>query len=746
MEAQKSPRGTQRGGKNPENAVGAPSDDNGEPSIRGYGVQNQRRRTQNASGHLDIAGTGGGASASGPGRGAQKRPWQMRKAIAGRDIAGGVLSIRRMEGREADTSGVACAVLKRPWWVREASAGLGISGSTVDRVDGGAGGGGASEPSVRGCRAQGRGCKQEGQGGRASKLEHKGTIPGLGCRETGLREAKIRLMQSGVARGKGKGRNGSGSKREGKQVKSAKNGTIDPEMLAVSASLYVRVPVAGRVKITSLTGSLLSGVSAQINVVVASGSATLTAVPNPSTGKHDLMINASAEVALIGKVTTGGPIKLLSLPENSWKKKKANTFYVYYCYDHIVRKITSSNVAAALPLFWRGIICKVLTTTSKARVQGEEECPTSVRRPAVIATRVESYDPAKLLRGRRGTIILVTVKRFPSSAKIIENLTATCRENLPRNPEGPKTDVTDFRGIFLPDLPPQLEFSKDERVCWKTREFGDPRIIEGPSVAIPEAQTLGKCPIIDAVAPRVRKKGREMGKVGGILEAIDERVKVAVCVKVERDDPEEVREKVYQLINLCADGGLQFYDQPGPGTVGGDKVRGGGVWEASEPKKPEIGQRSSRVTVLPTTAENVTKHMNYAKFGRIDSKSLSELTRMLSSDAMTRARESGNILEILLKFWSQSPQKPASRTRFGKFWPQKPEFRTRKWPILDLKNLKFWTTPWCSFPGPINTDSGVEVQKLWQIRQHVQQRRHRHFPTRERWRCSEEMSSEPSKR
>ncbi|KAJ7732412.1 hypothetical protein B0H16DRAFT_1468563 [Mycena metata] len=70
---------------------------------------------------------------------------------------------------------------------------------------------------------------------------------------------------------------------------------------------------------------------------------------------------------------------------------------------------------------------------------------------------------------------------------------------------------------------------------------------------------------------------------------------------------------------------------------------------------------------------------------------------------------SANMLQILFEFRSQGPQKPENRTRFGKFWPKKPEFRTRKWPILDFKNLKFRTTLWWSFPGPQIGQRGLEV-------------------------------------
>ena len=45
-------------------------------------------------------------------------------------------------------------------------------------------------------------------------------------------------------------------------------------------------------------------------------------------------------------------------------------------------------------------------------------------------------------------------------------------------------------------------------------------------------------------------------------------------------------------------------------------------------------------------------------------------------------------------------KKPNIQTRLGKFWPQKPKFRTRKWPNFDLKNPIFRTTLWWSFQAP----------------------------------------------
>ncbi|GAB1526255.1 hypothetical protein RhiTH_009422 [Rhizoctonia solani] len=91
------------------------------------------------------------------------------------------------------------------------------------------------------------------------------------------------------------------------------SGTIVPEKLAVKVSLYVSVPLAGRVKITSLEGSLNSaeGVTAKINVAVASGSAKL--FTKDEGGKHALYINAQVKVQLVGTKTVPDT-RLLLLP------------------------------------------------------------------------------------------------------------------------------------------------------------------------------------------------------------------------------------------------------------------------------------------------------------------------------------------------------------------------------------------------------------------------------------------------
>ncbi|KAJ7448529.1 hypothetical protein FB451DRAFT_1567226 [Mycena latifolia] len=91
-------------------------------------------------------------------------------------------------------------------------------------------------------------------------------------------------------------------------------GTLDPADLSVAASLYVRVPVAGRIKITGVKGSLANGgsIEANIDVVLAHGKATLTA-PDNGSGKHDLTIDATITISMVGDIKTGA-IKLLTLP------------------------------------------------------------------------------------------------------------------------------------------------------------------------------------------------------------------------------------------------------------------------------------------------------------------------------------------------------------------------------------------------------------------------------------------------
>ncbi|KAJ7595343.1 hypothetical protein C8J56DRAFT_883565 [Mycena floridula] len=102
-------------------------------------------------------------------------------------------------------------------------------------------------------------------------------------------------------------------------------GTLDPIDLWVAAELFIIVPVVGRVKVTSIRGSLLkkgASVTANIDVVLAKGTAILTA-PSNSNGTHDLMIEASAEIKIVGTATTGGRIKLVTLPSTGSESLKS---------------------------------------------------------------------------------------------------------------------------------------------------------------------------------------------------------------------------------------------------------------------------------------------------------------------------------------------------------------------------------------------------------------------------------------
>lgn len=96
-------------------------------------------------------------------------------------------------------------------------------------------------------------------------------------------------------------------------------GSIAPSKLTISAKLFVVIPVAGRVELTSLKGSLLDdvGVTATVNVFAARGTAKIFAKSN-SSGKHDLYCTLDLDVVLVGefkvpKESSGG-IKIYSLP------------------------------------------------------------------------------------------------------------------------------------------------------------------------------------------------------------------------------------------------------------------------------------------------------------------------------------------------------------------------------------------------------------------------------------------------
>ncbi|KAJ7216881.1 hypothetical protein C8J57DRAFT_1255084, partial [Mycena rebaudengoi] len=91
------------------------------------------------------------------------------------------------------------------------------------------------------------------------------------------------------------------------------SGSVDPSSLSASVTLYVNIPLAGRVSLTKLEGNLLTGITANINVVLATGQAVLTSQSNGS-GKQDLMIQASVTITFVGTFNTPGKVKILTLP------------------------------------------------------------------------------------------------------------------------------------------------------------------------------------------------------------------------------------------------------------------------------------------------------------------------------------------------------------------------------------------------------------------------------------------------
>ncbi|KAF8188912.1 hypothetical protein K438DRAFT_1972094 [Mycena galopus ATCC 62051] len=91
------------------------------------------------------------------------------------------------------------------------------------------------------------------------------------------------------------------------------SGSVDPSSLSASITLYVKIPLAGRVSLTKIEGSLINGLIANINVVLASGQAVLSAQVNGN-GKHDLFINASLDIRFVGTFKTPGNFKILTLP------------------------------------------------------------------------------------------------------------------------------------------------------------------------------------------------------------------------------------------------------------------------------------------------------------------------------------------------------------------------------------------------------------------------------------------------
>ncbi|KAJ7743074.1 hypothetical protein B0H14DRAFT_3514945 [Mycena olivaceomarginata] len=91
------------------------------------------------------------------------------------------------------------------------------------------------------------------------------------------------------------------------------SGSVDPASLSASITLYVNIPLAGRVSLTKVEGSLITGITANIDVVLAKGKAVLSAQVGPS-GKHDQYIQASLSIRFVGDFNTPGNFRILTLP------------------------------------------------------------------------------------------------------------------------------------------------------------------------------------------------------------------------------------------------------------------------------------------------------------------------------------------------------------------------------------------------------------------------------------------------
>lgn len=90
--------------------------------------------------------------------------------------------------------------------------------------------------------------------------------------------------------------------------------------MAVSADLYIKVPIAGRVKFGTYQGSLIKGVQVAANVYAAKGTVKVYVEANDN-NKHDLYIGGSLKVIFYGTLDFSGVLvpdshdpKLFPLP------------------------------------------------------------------------------------------------------------------------------------------------------------------------------------------------------------------------------------------------------------------------------------------------------------------------------------------------------------------------------------------------------------------------------------------------
>ncbi|KAF8550543.1 hypothetical protein OG21DRAFT_1513878 [Imleria badia] len=89
-------------------------------------------------------------------------------------------------------------------------------------------------------------------------------------------------------------------------------GSINPGSLTTSGSLSLKLPFADNVRISDLNGSLLDGVTLNINTAIASGKATFTA-EKYSSEQHDFYIDIDLNVNLEGMISSS-KLNLLTLP------------------------------------------------------------------------------------------------------------------------------------------------------------------------------------------------------------------------------------------------------------------------------------------------------------------------------------------------------------------------------------------------------------------------------------------------
>ena len=89
--------------------------------------------------------------------------------------------------------------------------------------------------------------------------------------------------------------------------------SITPINLFLSAQLFVKVPIVGRVNLTKISGSLLDkqGVNGQFNAKVASGNINLHVKMNGNL--HDLLVSYVLKIPRVGQIQ-GKDVKLGTLP------------------------------------------------------------------------------------------------------------------------------------------------------------------------------------------------------------------------------------------------------------------------------------------------------------------------------------------------------------------------------------------------------------------------------------------------